>query len=174
MTVGSTTIVQEWQQRQSGLDASALAAVPRVLRASHYLQATLDRIAAADGSSHQGDVDVLTDLYRAKSDRGLTLTELAAALLLTAGGMTVGPHRLQDAGPISRVPNPQDGGAPSSASRRPESTSPSTHLTLLDSQSNGIQSLAPAAPGELTDVLRTINPDRSSTGAGRSSASPRE
>ena len=103
------SILEEWGHRRPDLDTSGLAVVARVLRAAHHLQGTLDDIAASYGLSHQGDLDVLTEIYRTSPERDLTPTELAGALLLTAGGMTVRLHRLQDAGLIVRTPNPRDG-----------------------------------------------------------------
>jgi DNA-binding MarR family transcriptional regulator len=150
-------MLREWQQRRPDLDTSALAVVSRVLRASLLLQETLDDIAAAYGLSHQGDLDVLTDIYRADPDRGLTPTELAEALLLTPGGMTVRLHRLQDAGLINRAPNPHD--------RRgvlvrltPTGIDLVEHalVTLLDAQAASLRSLAAVERGELADLLRTL------------------
>lgn len=157
MTDRVDNIIQEWQQRRPDLDTSALAVVSRVLRASHHLQAMLDHIATAYGLSHQGDLDVLTDLYRGNPDRGLTPTELAEALLLTAGGMTVRLHRLQDAGLISRIPNPHDGRGVL-VRLTPAGVDLAEHalLTLLDSQANSIRSLAPVERSELADLLRTL------------------
>ena len=109
MTDRVDKIIEEWSGRRPDLDTSALAVVSRVLRASHHLEATLDRVAAAYGLSHQGDLDALMALYRADPEQGLRPTELAEALLSTTGGMTARLHRLQQAGLIDRIPNPRDG-----------------------------------------------------------------
>ncbi len=157
MTDRVDNIIQEWQRRRPDLDTSTLAIVSRVLRASHLLQVTLDGIAAAYGLSHQGDLDVLTDLYRANSDRGLTPTELADALLLTAGGMTVRLHRLEDAGLISRTPNPHDGrGVLVRLTQAGVDLAEHAFSTLLDAQAGSIRSLAPPERRELADLLRTL------------------
>ena len=150
-------VLAEWRQRRPDLDTSNLAVVARVLRASRLLQATLDDIAGAYGLSHQGDLEVLTDLYRADPDRGLTPTELAEALLLTAGGMTVRLHRLQDAGLISRTPNPHDGRGVI-VRLTPAGSDLTKHalVTLLDAQATSIRSLASVERSQLTDLLRTL------------------
>lgn len=96
MTDRVHNIIEEWSGRRPDLDTSAFAVVSRVLRAAHHLQAALDRIAAAYGLSHQGDLDALMELYRADPERGLTPTELANASLLTAGGMTVRLQRAEN------------------------------------------------------------------------------
>jgi DNA-binding MarR family transcriptional regulator len=151
------TMLEEWKARRPDLDMSALAVVYRVLRASHHLQARLDGLANAYGLSHQGDVEVLTRLYRLHPERGLTPTELAEALLLTAGGMTVRLRRLHEAGLISRTPNPRDG-----RGVLVHLTAPGIELvehalpTLLDAQAASIESLAPVERSQLADLLRTL------------------
>jgi DNA-binding MarR family transcriptional regulator len=150
-------IIQEWKQRRPDLDPSSFAVVSRVLRASRHLQAMLDDIAAAYGLSHQGDLDVLTDLYRSNHDRGLAPTEIADAQLLTAGGMTVRLHRLQDAGLVSRSPNPRDGrGVLVRLTQTGIDLVEHALLTLLEAQANSIASLSPGERSELADLLRTL------------------
>ncbi len=150
-------INQEWHQRRPDLDLSSFTVVSRLLRASHHLQTMLDDIAAAYGLSHQGDLDVLTDIYRSNHDRGLTPTELADALLLTAGGMTVRLHRLQDAGLVSRSPNPRDGrGVLVRLTQTGIDLVEHALLTLLEAQANSIASLSPGERSELADLLRTL------------------
>jgi DNA-binding MarR family transcriptional regulator len=102
-------VVEEWRKRRPDLDFSPLEVVTRVLRAAHFLQANLDRIAAAYGLSHTGDLEVLTNLDRAGSPFERTPSELADLQLVTSGGMTVRLNRLQHAGMIERRPNPKDG-----------------------------------------------------------------
>ncbi len=150
-------ILQEWSQHRPDLDTSALAVVSRVLRASRHLQAELDTIAAAYGLSHQGDLDALTELYRSNPDRGLRPTELAKALLLTGGGMTVRLHRLQKAGLVVRHPNPHDGRGvlvrlTSTGTRLVEHALP----ILLDAQSKSLASLKPVERKQLSGLLRTM------------------
>lgn len=151
------TMLQEWQQRRPDLDTSTLAVVARVLRAAHHLQARLDEVAASYGLSHQGDLDVLTDLYRANPDRGLTPTELAEALLLTPGGMTVRLHRLQAAGLISRTPNPDDGrGVLVRLTPAGVELAEHAFVTVLDAQAVSIRSLSAVEQRQLADLLRTL------------------
>lgn len=98
--------LERWSAARPDLDFTPLDVGMRVLRAAHLLQARLDSIAAAYGLSHQGDLEVLTELDLTGP---LTPSKLAANLLLTSGGMTVRLNRLQGAGLLERHPNPQDG-----------------------------------------------------------------
>jgi DNA-binding MarR family transcriptional regulator len=150
-------ILQEWTQHRPDLDTSAVAVVARVLRASRRLQAKLDAIAAAYGLSHQGDLDALTELYRANPDRGLTPTKLAEALLLTGGGMTVRLHRLQKAGLINRHPNPSDGRGVL-VRLTPTGTELVEHALpiVLAAQDKSIASLKPVERKQLSGLLRTM------------------
>jgi len=149
--------IQQWRQRHPDLDTSDIAVVSRVLRAAHYLQATLDDIAAGYGLSHQGDLDVLTELYRTNGDDGLTPTKLADALLLTAGGMTVRLHRLQAAGLISRTPSPYDGrGVLVHLTDAGSGIAEHALTVVLDAQANSLRSLTSAQRNQLADLLRTL------------------
>lgn len=102
------TIVREWRVRRPDLDVTPVEVVARLLRAAHHLQTRMDTTAAAYGLSHRGDLDVLTDLYRAGPPYERTPTALAEALLITAGGMTVRLNRLERSGLARRSPNPRD------------------------------------------------------------------
>jgi DNA-binding MarR family transcriptional regulator len=157
MTDRMDDIIREWSRRRPDLDTSAVAVVSRVLRASHYLQSVLDGVAASYGLSHQGDLDALTEIYRATPERGLAPSELAGSLLLTAGGMTVRLHRLQDAGLIIRTPNPHDGRGVL-VRLTPAGIQLAEHalLTLVEAQSNSIASLTAVQRGELADLLRSL------------------
>jgi DNA-binding MarR family transcriptional regulator len=151
------SVLAEWEERRPDLDTSALAVVSRILRAARLLQAELDSIAASYGLSHQGDLDALMELYRADLARGLTPTELAEALLLTGGGMTVRLHRLQKAGLVDRHPNPQD--------RRgvlvrltPTGVDLVEHglPTVVGAQTNRVDVLNSTGRRRLADLLRTV------------------
>lgn len=150
-------ILEEWGRRRPDLDTSGLEVVSRVLRAAHHLQGALDDIAASYGLSHQGDLDVLTEIYRTSPERDLTPTELAGALLLTAGGMTVRLHRLQDAGLIVRTPNPRDGRGVF-VRLTPAGTEIAEHAlsTLLDAQVTSIEGLDETERVQLAGLLRKV------------------
>lgn len=157
MTDRVDIMLREWQIRRPDLDMSALAVVSRLLRAAYHMQARLDGLANAYGLSHQGDVEVLTHLYRVHPERGLTPTELAEALLLTAGGMTVRLRRLREAGLISRRPNPRDGrGVLVRLTAAGIELAEHALPTLLEAQADSIEGLAPVERDHLADLLRTL------------------
>ena len=144
------SIIREWHERRPKLDFSPLEVVARVIRASHFLQARLDRIAEAYGLSHTGDLDVLTDLDRAGPPHQRTPSELAETLLLTTGGMTVRLNRLQRAGLIERLPNPRDGrGVLVRLTPIGKELAEDALATLLDTQAASLGTLQPSEQADL-------------------------
>ena len=151
------SIVREWKESRPKLDFSAVEVVARVLRAAHYLQTRLDRIAATYGLSHRGDLEVLTDLYRTRPPYELTPSQLAGALLLTTGGMTVRLNRLQSAGLIERHPNPRDGrGVLVRLTTHGVALAEDALSTLLETQASSIGALTPTERHDLADLLRSL------------------
>jgi DNA-binding MarR family transcriptional regulator len=149
-------IIEEWGERRPDLDFSPLEVVARVLRAAHHLQTRLDGIAAAYGLSHTGDLDVLTDLDRAPPYER-TPSELAEALLVTTGGMTVRLNRLQGAGLIERRPNPSDGrGVLVRLTTTGKALAEDALATLLQIQATDIRGLEPSARTDLAGLLRAL------------------
>ena len=150
-------IVDGWRQRRPELDFSPLEVVSRVLRAAHHLQARLDKVAAAYGLSHTGDLDVLTNLDRAAQPHERTPSELAEAQLVTAGGMTVRLDRLQRAGLIERRPNPSDGrGVLVRLTPMGKELAADALTTLIETQAEGIRDLDQSQQTLLAGLLRVL------------------
>lgn len=157
MTDRVDKIIEEWRERRPDLDTSALGVVSRVLRAAHHLQERLDAIASAYGLSHTGDLEVLSDLYRADPPHELTPTRLADAVLVTAGGMTARLNRLEEAGLIERHPNPHDGrGVLVRLTTDGVELAEHALTTLLEAQADSISALDNSERNDLADLLRTL------------------
>ncbi|HEX6299569.1 MAG TPA: MarR family transcriptional regulator [Acidimicrobiia bacterium] len=147
-------ILETWRTSRPEIDFSPFEVGTRVLRAAHFLQARLDRIAAAYGLSHQGDLDVLTKLDLVGP---LTPSELAEDLLLTSGGMTVRLNRLQTAGLIERQPNPHDGrGVLIYLTPAGKDLAEDALTNLLQAHTEIVGSLEPSDRDHLTQLLRTL------------------
>jgi DNA-binding MarR family transcriptional regulator len=147
-------ILYKWRTSRPEIDFSPLEMGTRVLRAAHFLQARLDRIAAAYGLSHQGDLEVLTELDLVGP---LTPSVLAEDLLLTSGGMTVRLNRLQTAGLIERRPNPHDGrGVLIHLTPVGRDLAQDALATLLQAQTEIVGSLEPSDRDDLIRLLRTL------------------
>lgn len=154
MTDRLDRILERWETSRPDLDFSPLEVGMRVLRASHLLQARLDRIAAGYGLSHHGDLEVLTDLDLVGP---LAPSKLAEDLLLTSGGMTVRLNRLQDAGLIERRPNPQDGrGVLIHLTPTGKDLAEDAVTALLQAQAAIIGTLKPSDRTRLARLLRAL------------------
>ena len=147
-------ILERWRASRPDIDFAPLEVVTRVLRSAHFLQASLDRIAAAYGLSHSGDLEVLTELALIGP---LAPSELADALLLTTGGMTVRLNRLQTKGLIERQNNPEDGrGVLISLTAAGSDLADDALITLVQAQAEMIATLEPSSRDELAALLRSL------------------
>jgi DNA-binding MarR family transcriptional regulator len=154
MTDRLDRILARWKTSRPDLDFSPLEIGTRVLRAAHFIQARLDRIAAAYGLSHQGDLEVLTELDLVGP---LTPSELAEDLLLTSGGMTVRLNRLQAARLIERQPNPLDGrGVLIHLTPAGKDVAEDALTTILQAQTEIVGTLEPTDQNHLAVLLRTL------------------
>lgn len=154
MTDRLDRILEKWKTSRPHLDFSPLEVGTRVLRAAHFLQARLDRIAAAYGLGHRGDLEVLTELDLVGP---LTPSKLAEDLLLTSGGMTVRLNRLQGAGLIERQSNPHDGrGVLIHLTPTGKDLAEDALTALLQAQAAIAGTLKPSDRTHLTRLLRTL------------------
>jgi DNA-binding MarR family transcriptional regulator len=102
------SLSRQWARRRPDLDLSGLGVAARVLR----LQRILEREAAEllrPFELNEGEVQVLAALRRSPPPHELTPTELYRSLLLSSGAMTNRLDRLQEAGLVQRLPDPEDG-----------------------------------------------------------------
>ncbi len=100
-------ILAQWKRERPDLDARAMGLVGRIQRASGALRPRLDEthgLAGLQGESF----DVLASLRRSGSPYQLSPTQLYREMMLTSGAMTNRIDRLEEAGFVSRRPDPQD------------------------------------------------------------------
>jgi DNA-binding MarR family transcriptional regulator len=100
-------MVEAWSRERPELDFGSIALTSRVLRLAHYFDhAQQARLAALD--LKPGWLDVLSVLRRSGPPYRLSATELASSTLVSSGGMTSRIDRLEEAGLVSRAPDPAD------------------------------------------------------------------
>jgi DNA-binding MarR family transcriptional regulator len=97
----------EWAREWPELDTEPIDVVARVGRLARFLDDGLDRVFAPHGIRREG-WDVLASLRRAGPPYRASPTDLYRRLMRTSGAMTNRLHRLEQAGLIARVPDPQD------------------------------------------------------------------
>jgi DNA-binding MarR family transcriptional regulator len=100
-------ILAQWDRERPDLDTTAMGLVGRIQRAATALRPRLDD--THERSGLQGEsFDVLASLRRAGRPYQLSPTQLYREMMLTSGAMTNRIDRLEEAGLVSRRPDPHD------------------------------------------------------------------
>lgn len=100
-------ILAQWCRERPDLDTRAMALVGRIQRTAAALRPRLDE--THERSGLQGEsFDVLAALRRAGRPYQLSPTHLYREMMLTSGAMTNRIDRLEEAGLVSRRPDPHD------------------------------------------------------------------
>ena len=100
-------IQAQWDQEKPDLDTSPMGVIGRISRISRHLDQLLQKN-YSKFNLNGGEFDVLASLRRSGHPYQLTPTELFNSLMLSSGAMTNRLDRLEDAGLIKRLPNPND------------------------------------------------------------------
>lgn len=100
-------ILAQWNRERPDLDTRAMGLVGRIQRAAAALRPRLDDTHARSGLAGES-FDVLASLRRSGRPYQLSPTQLYREMMLTSGAMTNRIDRLEEAGLVSRRPDPQD------------------------------------------------------------------
>jgi DNA-binding MarR family transcriptional regulator len=100
-------ILEQWQRERPDLDASPMGVIGRLSRLSQHIDHAIQTELAPLGIT-SGEFDVLATLRRAGAPYQLNPTLLYQALMLSSGAMTNRLDRLEQAGYVRRLPDPQD------------------------------------------------------------------
>jgi DNA-binding MarR family transcriptional regulator len=104
---GVDLILEQWRRERPELDPSPIGVVGRVSRLARELEQRLDPVYREQGLE-PGWYDVLATLRRSGPPYRLRPTEFTGALMLTSSGTTKRLDRLEQAGLITRAPDPDD------------------------------------------------------------------
>ncbi len=99
------TFIAAWRRERPDLDATPMGIVARIGRLSRLFDAALLVVFNRYGVT-SGEFEVLTALRRAGRPYQLSPSELARAMLLSAGAMTNRIDRLVEAGLVERSDDP--------------------------------------------------------------------
>src|SRR5919197_92929 len=99
--------ITAWRRERPGLDLSGMAIVARLLRVAHRFDEAQDEFFSALGLK-PGWLDVRAALRRAGEPYRLTPTRLSVEALISTAGMTNRLDRLEQAGLVRRLPDPDD------------------------------------------------------------------
>jgi DNA-binding MarR family transcriptional regulator len=101
-------LLAQWHTEMPALDPSPMAVISRVSRLGRIFDRRLEELFAEFGLN-QSQFGVLAALRRAGPPFCLSPTELYNSLLISSGAMTNRLERLEPAGYIRRIPDPDDG-----------------------------------------------------------------
>lgn len=101
-------ILEEWARERPDLDVSGLGVIGRVSRLSRYLERAIQSSFTPLGLNSAGFY-VLAALRRGGPPYRMSPTELYGSLLVSSGAMTNRLDRLEEAGLVTRIPDPDDG-----------------------------------------------------------------
>ncbi len=100
-------VLAQWRGVTPDRDVSPMAVFTRLYRLSKYLNRRIAAVFRRHGL-HDGEFDLLATLYRSGESKGLTPNALRRAAVLSSGAMTNRLDRLESAGLVQRVANPDD------------------------------------------------------------------
>lgn len=150
-------VLDQWATAAPEVDTAHLGVVARLHRLAHQLRLRAEAVLEPHGLT-QGEFDVLLALRRSGSADGLTPSALAAAVLVSSGGMTKRLAALERSGWISRERSPRDGRSvrvalTSSGRERLDALLPA----YFASEADVLDGLAAAERDGLADLLRELS-----------------
>lgn len=101
-------ITAQWTRERPDLDVGPMATIGRLSRLAQHLGKAHDRCFAEHGLN-RASFDVLATLRRSGAPYALTPKSLLEQTMVTSGTMTNRLDRLEQAGMITRLPDPNDG-----------------------------------------------------------------
>lgn len=100
-------VIEENRSWFPDLDVAGLSITGRILRLARYLEAGREAELARFGLT-VGDFDMLATLRRRAADKAMKIRDLQLSVMLSSGGTTKRLDRLESAGLIERLPDPND------------------------------------------------------------------
>jgi DNA-binding MarR family transcriptional regulator len=153
---GVDLILEQWQRERPDLDSSPIGVVGRISRLARELEQRLEPVYREHGLE-PGWHDVLATLRRTGPPYRLRPTEFTGALMLTSSGTTKRLDRLEQAGLITRAPDPADRRG-TLITLTPKGLELIDNVTEahLDNERQLLASLSDAEQSRLADLLRKL------------------
>jgi DNA-binding MarR family transcriptional regulator len=153
---GVDLILEQWRRERPDLDSSPIGVVGRISRLARELEQRLEPVYRAHGLE-PGWHDVLATLRRIGPPYRLRPTEFTSALMLTSSGTTKRLDRLEQAGLITRGPDPADRRG-TLITLTPKGLELIDNVTEahLDNERQLLASLSDAEQNRLADLLRKL------------------
>jgi DNA-binding MarR family transcriptional regulator len=149
-------IVHQWNRERPELDVSPTHVLQRITRL--YL---LQSVSFADVFGQYGltfgEYEVLAALVRSGAPHRLKPSELVTALVLSSGAMTNRIDRVEAAGLVERLPDPDDRrGTLVALTEKGEQVVDEAVVAHLANEERLLTELSAAERGQLTDLLRKL------------------
>jgi DNA-binding MarR family transcriptional regulator len=153
---GVDTILEQWQRERPDLDPSPIGVIGRISRLARELELRLERVYREHGLE-SGWHDVLATLRRNGPPYRLRPTEFVDQLMLTSSGTTKRLDRLEQAGLITREPDPGDRrGTLITLTPKGLELIDSVTEAHLDNERRLLAALSEAEQRRLADLLRKL------------------
>ena len=153
---GVDLILEQWQRERPDLDSSPIGVVGRISRLARELEQRLEPVYREHGLE-PGWHDVLATLRRGGPPYRLRPSEFTSALMLTSSGTTKRLDRLEQAGLITRGPDPADRrGTLITLTPKGLELIDSVTEAHLDNERRLLASLNDAEQSRLADLLRKL------------------
>jgi DNA-binding MarR family transcriptional regulator len=156
MQDGVDLILEQWRRERPDLDPSPIGVIGRISRLARELEQRLEVVYREHGLE-PGWHDVLATLRRSGPPYRLRPSEFTGALMLTSSGTTKRLDRLEQAGLITRAPDPDDRRgtqiALTPAGRQLIDDVTAAHL---DNERELLSSLTAVEQQQLADLLRKL------------------
>ena len=153
---GVDTILEQWQRERPELDSSPIGVIGRISRLARELEVRLERVYREHGLE-SGWHDVLATLRRNGPPYRLRPTEFVDQLMLTSSGTTKRLDRLEQAGLITREPDPADRrGTLITLTPKGLELIDSVTEAHLDNERRLLAALSEAEQRRLADLLRKL------------------
>ena len=154
---GVDVILEQWRRERPELDPSPIGVIGRISRLARELEQRLEAVYREHGLE-PGWHDVLATLRRTGPPYQLRPTDFSGPLMLTSSGTTKRLDRLEQAGLITRAPDPEDRRGTLitlTDGRPPRSSTPSPRRTSTTSATCSAPSRADEQR-RLADLLRKL------------------
>src|SRR3954469_19175161 len=155
---GVDEILDQWRRERPDLDPSPIGVIGRISRLAREIEQELEVVYRGHGLE-PGWHDVLATLRRYGPPYQLRPSEFSNALMLTSSGTTKRLDRLEQAGLITRAPDPEDRRGTlitlTAAGRRLIDAVTEAHL---ENERRLLGALTEAEQRRLADLLRKLQP----------------
>ncbi|HEY2702283.1 MAG TPA: MarR family transcriptional regulator [Candidatus Dormibacteraeota bacterium] len=149
-------IVEQWNRERPDLDVSPTHVLQRITRLYLLQSASFAEVFARFDLSF-GEYEVLAALKRFGPPHRLKPTELVGALVLSSGAMTNRIDRVEAAGLVERLPDPDDRrGTLVALTERGHAVVDEAVVAHVENEERLLGALSSGERRQLTDLLRTL------------------